>query len=73
MVLTKKFSIVEHRIPPFPCEVNAFISSEAMPCPQILGMNTEIKTKKQPMNSNNNNNKKKKKNRENTEIDRVSK
>lgn len=59
-MLTKKFSLVEHDIPPSPCEVKAFIASEAMSCPQILGMNTKIKNKKQPMNSNNNNRKKKK-------------
>ena len=59
-MLTQKFSLVEHHIPPSPREVKAFIASEAMPCPQILGMNTKIKNKKQPMNSNNNNGKKKK-------------
>lgn len=71
-MLTKKFSLDEHHIPPSPCEVKAFIASEAMPCSQILGMNTKIKNKKQPTNSNNNREKKKKE-RENTEIDHVSK
>lgn len=44
-MLTKKFSLLSTTYLPPHVKSKPFIASEAMPCSQILGMNTKIKNK----------------------------